>query len=75
MTTGAAATIMVTCPTGNNVAFRDELTFIGEKPTAFVSGKTGILVFTSFGTGGPGLDPYQHNTVPSGVLVAYGVQD
>jgi hypothetical protein len=75
MTTGAAATIMITCPTGNNVTFMNEFTFIGEKPVAFHSGKTGIMVFTSFGTGGPGIDPYQHNTVPSGVLVAYGVQD
>lgn len=74
-TTGAAATIMVTCPTGNNVSFMNEFTFIGEEPVAFHSGKTGILVFTCFGTGGPGISPYEHNTLPSGVLVAYGVQD
>ena len=78
-TTGAAATIKITCPTGNNVTFMNEFTFIGEKPVAFHSGKTGIMVFTSFDTGGPGPSgigwSYAHNTVPSGVLVAYGVQD
>jgi hypothetical protein len=75
MTTGAAATIMITCPTGNNVSFMNEFTFIGEEPVAFHSGKTGLLVFTCFGTGGPGISPHEHNTLPSGVLAAYGVQD
>jgi len=74
-TTGAAATIMVTCPTGNNVSFMNEFSFIGEKPVAFHSGKTGMLVFTCFGTGGPGISPHEHNTLPSGVLAAYGIQD
>lgn len=89
MTTGAATTIKITCPTGNNVYFNEWLTFVGEKPTAFISGKTGILVFTSFGTGITGVTgtladggslgypTHQptHHPMPSGVLAAYGVQD
>ncbi len=87
MATGAATTIKVTCPTGNNVYFNEWFTFVGEKPTAFISGKTGILVFTSFGTGITGYTgqhpftigypTYQplHHPMPSGVLVAYGIQD
>jgi hypothetical protein len=88
MATGAATTIKITCPTGNNVFFNEWFTFVGERPTAFHSGKTGILVFTSFGTGitgytgvdqpsTVGYPTYQptHHPMPSGVLVAYGVQD
>jgi hypothetical protein len=87
MATGAATTIKITCPTGNNVYFNEWLTFVGEKPTAFISGKTGILVFTSFGTGitgytgtdanNLGYPTHQptHHPMPSGVLAAYGVQD
>jgi hypothetical protein len=48
-TTGTSLLLKTTCPTGNRVAFNEDITFIGERPDVFPSGKTGMLVITSFG--------------------------
>ena len=51
MDTGNSLLLKITCPTGNQVTFNPAISFIGEKPDIFPSGKTGMLVLTCFGTG------------------------
>ena len=77
MATGKSMTIKVTCPTGNIVAFHNSIAFLGGKPLVFPSGLTGLLVFTSFGTGQGAIDTGDAGggIMPSGVICGYGVQD
>lgn len=77
MATGKSMSIKVTCPTGNNVSFHNSIAFIGGKPLVFPSGITGLLVFTSFGTGCGTIDAGHAvgGIMPSGVICGYGAQD
>ena len=77
MATGKSMTIKVTCPTGNIVGFHNSIAFLGGKPLVFPSGLTGLLVFTSFGTGQGAIDAghVEGGIMPSGVICGYGVQD
>lgn len=60
---GSSLLLRVTCPTGNKVTFHSDISFIGEKPDIFPSGKTGMLVVTCF------------NSQISGTIAGYAEQD